>query len=471
MSTEQLTFFSGLQTTGGVQILYGNGKNGVLFDFGISHRGVINAAYPHTHEPVRPTPGREIRQLLLSRAAPPLLNIYDFDQTQSVSEQEISKVWDNKVFPQYETISIFIGHMHQDHMALLPYLNENVTVYINSDAYSLYKGVVASGEYRGSKANIIPLEDLSVIDFGDFFVQIIEMDHNSIGASGYMIESENYVIAKTGDWRLNGRHPERIDRFIETCRDTKLDVLFTEATSVNFQDQPKISLRKNESEMVSKFEDCLKQAEALIYVHILTRDPERMADFIISVINSGRRVVLETSLAIIWHEAISIGMRTLTDHPACAEIKNIKVVDTGDEKREKALPYETISLEEIATNKMQYVYFLYFPKLAQIIELETTGESCGVSHIVHGDHPVKLDNSPLGRYVKEYGIIQHSISCGGHPRPEEISELVSQIAPKTVIPVHCWNPKGVSTPGVKRLFPERGDTFSVADILSLSKIE
>lgn len=257
MNPEQLTFFGGLETTGDVQFLYGRGSKALLFDFGIQHKGLVDASYIFTHDAVCPTLGRDVRQYMLGRMAPPILELYDAEQVDTLSRDDIRKAWNGINVPNYEEIRIFIGHMHQDHMALLPYAHEGITIYMNRDSYTLYRGIVASGEYADTKANIVPLEDLSIIDFGPFTMQIIEMDHKSLGASGFIIESSDYTTAYTGDWRRHGRHPERIDHFIEMCRrKDKIDILITESTKVQSIHQGMTRASRHESDVIAEYTEC-----------------------------------------------------------------------------------------------------------------------------------------------------------------------------------------------------------------------
>jgi len=91
MSKEQMTFFGGLETTGGVQLLYGKGESAVMFDFGIAHKEVIDVTHVFTRNPVRPTPGRELRQLILGKLTPPLLELYDPAHVRSIHRDETMK--------------------------------------------------------------------------------------------------------------------------------------------------------------------------------------------------------------------------------------------------------------------------------------------------------------------------------------------------------------------------------------------
>lgn len=156
-------------------------------------------------------------------------------------------------------------------------------------------------------------------------------------------------------------------------------------------------------------------------------------------------------------------MRILDGHPALGAA--IRVVDATVTEG-MAAPYDTISLEEMAERKDELLYFFKFPDLAHMIELETLGGLQGQSHFIQSDYSVKIDHSDVAKYLKTFGITGHSLNNGGHAHPEAISDLIERIAPKSVISLHNKHPKSLDTRGIKAYYPEKGETVSVASIIS-----
>lgn len=463
MQEGRLTFFGGVGKSGGVQVLYGKGKQALLFDFGVEHSSLLFPKQLTLYEPVGATPGRELRQFLLGGMTAPLLELYDPAHMQGLDAAKVRQVWGDREFPRYERISLFIGHMHTDHMAVLPYVHPDIPVYMNHDAHSLFRGMVAGGHSADTKARVTACDDLSVVDFGEFTMQIVEMDHNATGAAGIIVDDGVHTIAYTGDWRRQGKHPERIDRFIGLCRDKRIDLLITEGTRLPSDPSASPPYQMTEEALLSRYSDIVGQAQGLVYVQMSPRDLERMADMIAIAAGKGRKVVMEASHALIWHTANREGVCILEGHPALEQ--TIRIVDatvTGG----MALPYETISLEEIAEAKDEYVYFFKFPDLAHMIELETPGDTQGGSHFIHSDYSVKLDHPDVAKFLGTYGIVGHALSNGGHAHPEAISDMIERIAPQAVITLHTRYPQSQNTRGVKAYFPAKGETASIASIIA-----
>jgi mRNA degradation ribonuclease J1/J2 len=462
----KLTFFGGVDTSGGVQIMYGIGKQALFFDFGTAHHSLLDPGQANTYDPVRTTPGREVRQHILAKMAPPLLELYEPEHVKGLDQAAVRGLWNEYDFPQYDKISMFIGHMHNDHMSLLPYANKDIPVYMNRDTYSLYRGIVESGQCPDTQAKIIPCEDLSVIDFGDFSMQIVEMDHNTVGTSAIILESKDHTIAITGDWRRHGRHPERIDRFIDICRKKGIDLLLTETTRVNPETVAQSSTPRQEAKSMSMYASLLDQAEGLVYLQMSPRDLERMADMIQIAADKGRTIVMDASQAVIWHTANREGVKVL-DHHAARNISILILDVTAPAGSE--LPYPTTSLEEIAARKSEFLYFFKFPNLAHMIELEVLGALRGCSHLIQADYSVGIDHPDVKKYCNAYGIKAHSVSNRGHANPEEVTDLIERIAPKAVIPVHGFHPKLLDTKSVGAYYPYRGETVSIPSIIAAAK--
>lgn len=463
MHEGQLIFFGGVGKSGGVQVLYGKGKQAVLFDFGVEHSSLLFPKQLTLYEPVGATPGRELRQYLLGGMTAPLLELYDPEQMNGLDPAMVRRAWGDREFPQFESLSLFIGHMHTDHIAVLPYVHPDILVYMNFDAHSLFRGMVAGGHSPDTKAQIKACDDLSVIDFGEFTMQIVEMDHNATGAAGIIIDDGTHRIAYTGDWRRQGKHPERIDRFIELCRDRQIDLLITEGTRLTSDPSAELSYQMTEDELLSRFSEIVGIADGLVYLQMSPRDLERMANMIAIATEKGRKVVMEASHAVIWHTANREGLRILDGHPALDQA--IRIVDATVTEG-TAVPYETISLEEMAEQKYEYVYFFKFPDLAHMIELETLGVLQERSHFIQSDYSVKLDHADVAKYLKTFGITGHSLSNGGHAHPEAISDMIERIAPKAVITLHSRYPESQNTRDVKAYFPKKGETVSVSSILA-----
>lgn len=171
---------------------------------------------------------------------------------------------------------------------------------------------------------------------------------------------------------------------------------------------------------------------------------------------------MEHSLYVIWKVANQEGVRVLKDHPALDV--PIRVVDVTV-PTEPSVPCDTISLEDIAAAKNDFVYFFKFPDLPHLIEIEALGARQGRSQFIQSDYATKIDHPKLVKFLQAYEITPQTLSNGGHAHPQALAEMIERIAPKTVITLHSNHPKSQDTRGVKPYFPTKGETVSVSSII------
>lgn len=460
----KISFFGGLNTIGGVHIVVGRGNTAIVFDLGLSVRNMFN-------ESVRPGAKSGVRSYLLSRSAPPVLNLYKEDAVGGLAPERLKQLWGAAELPSYGNLHAFVSHIHQDHMALLPFVNEKVPVYMHKDAHSVYKAIVAAGEYADTSSEIRPVEDLQTIDLGDgLSIQVIEVDHDTPGVSGLLIRDGEHTIAFTADWRRHGRHPYRLDRFAKLAREAGAQLLITEGTTLRPDTLWRREPKRQEADVARMFQTTMEQSKGLVYVNILARNVERVADIILAAKNAGRKLVMDESTAVLWQTAIAEGIEALHGNPALEEhrdvIRLMRVADPGAKELGTPLPYQAVDFDEIAANKEAYAVFLTHKQLPRMAELETLGDMTHESSYVHADGNPLSDRDETLRYWLSYYNVQY-IYCatGGHAASYEISDLIEAVSPKVVIPLHSNHPTLVDSRGAARFYPMYGETLPLAKLI------
>ncbi|NHN29024.1 MBL fold metallo-hydrolase [Paenibacillus agricola] len=464
LQEERLTFYGGLTTIGGVHIMYSCGDTGFVFDLGMA-RGFFNGD-------TRVEPDHGIGSYLLTRMAPPILGLYDPMLLGDIGEAELLQVWGKPYLPQVANLHGFVSHIHQDHMALLPSLRSSLPVWMHRDAYAVYEAIVAAGEYEGTHADIRLVEDGQIVDFGTFRIEFIEVDHDSPGVTGFIIHGPGHTIAFTADWRRHGRNAYRLDSFIERCRSVEVDVLITEGTRL----RPDTLFRKPkdrlEIDVAVECRRAMEETQGLVYVNILARNVERVADLIIRTQEAGRQLVMDESTAVLWHIA-SAKLAVLSGHPAL-EAGNtvIRVLPTplwskGPHPiQELELPFAPITTSEIVVDKSSYAVYLTYSHTALIAELEARGSQDTGSIYVHADgNPLSPNDETLLKWLNEFGVQYRYCSTGGHAAPQEITELTAAIAPQVVIPLHSSHPTLFDSKGVRKVFPAPGESFELGELV------
>jgi ribonuclease J len=461
-----ITFYGGLNTIGGVHILVSNGRKGLLFDLGVTWAwGLFGGR-------VLPNKERALQHYMLSRLAPPVPTVFKDAHVKDLSVPVLKKLWKVDELPQLESIDVFVSHIHQDHMALLPFLKEETKVYMHSDANSVYKGVAAAGEYPYTDASIIALRNLQTVQLDDdFSFKLVEVDHDTPGASGLIITVGGYKIGFTADWRRHGRHSDRIDQFVELCQEEKVELLLTEGTTLRKATYFNEPVMRKELDVAEEFGRISHEAKGLLYVNVLARNVERVADFIVKTKELGRHLVMDQRTAQLWFTATREGISYLPeDHPSRqVEQEVIRLLQFEDQAME--LPFETIAIQEVYSDKQKFVMYLPEEQTPLLAEFETLGDTSEPSIYFHADGNPLNDKDPiLANWLKLYSVHYHFYATGGHASPEDISTMIEDIRPKVVVPLHSIHPSVVNSKGITKYCPSYGETISLQSLVKKTQL-
>ncbi len=444
----QVYFFGGLNTIGGNNILVGYGDTAIVFDLGRMPTGY----YGWGSGDICPA-SHKIRSYLALRCAPPLLHLYDTAYVGDITHDDLQRVW-HMDLPRYDKLYAFVSHIHQDHMELLPYIAPDITVFMHNEALATYRGVVKSGEYIDTNANLYDLSDMETVTLSeDFTIQVVELDHDTPGASGILINVGGRKLFFTGDYRMHGRHSGRVADKAKYLREQCLDMLITEGTTLRTDNVMRREAEVNELDLPQLYRDMLSQCEGLAYVNILCRNIERVADFINVTRECGRKLVMDARTALLWHD-VCRDVRTLDGNPAVTDCETVVLFE--DEIQDD-LPYQSVRYSDIVNNKRGYCVYLTQQRTGVIAELERLGQQNLTSHYFHADgNPLNDNDATLLYWLKSHGIRYHYHGTGGHITPVMLTEFIEAVSPKVVVPLHSVNPSICDAGHVPKLLPHYG---------------
>lgn len=229
----ELTFYGGLDTIGGTIIRIASGKSQLMFDFGLVYQAertlLESNLYPH------PYPLFDLLRLgrmpaidgIYHRDALPIEKIVKTDSTRTNLPRPFDPIHDAS-----QLLHVFISHLHLDHMAGIGWIDPHIPVVMSEPSYRLMEALNTIGEtvglprpYRG-----MPYDTWQYV--GDIRYQAVAVDHDIPGASALWIEADGIRIIYSGDLRWHGKHPERIDDFIQKAHAFAPDLLLIEGTTI-----------------------------------------------------------------------------------------------------------------------------------------------------------------------------------------------------------------------------------------------
>ncbi|MCD8023580.1 MAG: MBL fold metallo-hydrolase [Lachnospiraceae bacterium] len=444
----QLKFYSGLREIGGTFVEVETETTKCMFDFGF-------AVASRMDEKMRMRPQCAAADYVTLGILPAAAGSFDKKTAEKLG---------NPAFGELEKECFFvISHMHIDHMGGLGMLDPGIPVYMSADSLKLYRCMAADKDvqYPGEHKNCIGIPYGESFTVGDITVTVLAIDHDVVGASGFLIQTPSGQICYTGDYRFHGFHPERTESFAQRAAGS--DVLITEGVTVSYDDVDMLALEeptepsRTEETLQEEIRQVCSEQSGLIVINTYPRNVERMYRMIESCAQEGRTLVLDAMQA----EYVS-AFYAVVDDAVYEETWHFGKAERGltsDEglEVEKEGGWTLVSRAELLENPGKYVLQLFYEDFYELIDLKDV-----VSLYIHAD------GAPLGDYDPSFAKMKATLETldipyeykgtGGHAKPWYLRHMVDTIAPKKLIPLHSFRPEQVmSEKAGERILPAYGD--------------
>jgi ribonuclease J len=329
--------------------------------------------------------------------------------------------------------SLFLSHMHLDHVALAECVHPDVPLYYPQGMEPLREACARAGYLPWRQPPGVQVPDRGRVRVGDIEVEFVAVDHDLPGATGFLVRTPDLTLAYTGDHRWHGFRPEVTERFAEVARGVR--VLLQEAVSLSWdapvaEAEPARPIDKSEDDVVREFCEVLDRARGLVVVNLYAMNRLRVHALGAACASRGRALALGRQAAI------------MADWPLVLDDVEAVLGDPG-----------------------RYCVQLDFADLPTLIDLRPPA----------GSIYVHSNGVPLGPYDPTYQVMQAwvralglelvSIGSSGHSRPADIVRMVEAVAPGVVLPVHSRRPEALLVPGVPVLLPEVGRCYAPSDLV------
>lgn len=445
----KISFFNGLREIGGTFVAIETDSTKCMFDFGFAVAGRMDAKIRKRKEDF----AVDYIRLGMLTPADGIYDNYTAQKTGLIPYGELEK-----------ECFFVISHMHIDHMGGLGCLHPDVPVYMSSDSLKLYRQLSLNGEAEHKEhTNCIGIDYNSEFTVGDIIVKCIPVDHDVIGACGFLITTPDGSICYTGDYRFHGFHPELSEEFGKICHGA--DVLITEGVTASFEDIDMLSLdlpqdeERTEEGLQAELAALSREDEGLIVVNPYNRNVERVHRMIHTFKENGRTLLIDPVQAdyvAAFYPDDEISVYEETYHEA--ESSGARVCKVG-------LPstWKLVNREEVFSEPSKYALQLDYADMYELTDLKNI-----TSRYIH------MDGAPLGAYdpsfdkMKEFlqicDVLYDYRGLGGHSKPYYLRKMIDTIAPKTLIPLHSFRPEQVaSAKAGQRILPEYGESYILKD--------
>lgn len=423
-----VTFYNGLNTIGGPMIEVAYGKSHVLFDLGEVYRPELNL------------PDESYQTLIQNKLIGDVPNFYD------------PKITGKKIdTDRWEHSAAYMSHLHLDHSKAMNLLAPEIPLYAGSITAHMLPALNEKGDFllpaAGHQSNytrsIIAAKYKKPIHVGDITLEIWPSDHDAYGATGLIITTPDKKISYTGDIRLHGYHPDWVHEYLTASKGC--DLFISEATGVswpeekNDKDSEEFTGPKNEKELTEDIVNLQKEnPNRQITFNTYPTNVERLLRIIA---DSPRKVVLYAERAHLLKESFK------KDYPY--------YYLPGDKKFTDLKPELEVSYSDLLDDDHKYLW----QAVSDFDRLQKGGL------YIHSNAEPLGDFDPAYKpFVEQFakdGIEYKALRCSGHADEKELKEIISEVQPAILIPVHTLHPELEENPYGKRILPKRGQTITL----------
>lgn len=467
-----LSFYGGVDEIGGNKILVNGSEASFFFDFGMG----FSRANDYLSEFLQPRKANGIMDFVDLGLLPCIKGIYREDYLKHVGLD----------YPEYPSVDgVFISHSHVDHVAYVHHLREDIPIYLTNESYLILKALEDTGassfsEYlhlkktfqlvpkkRGEgytrSRNMISDRDIRIMkpyksyDIGEFKVKSAPVDHSLPGASAYLVDDGEESILYTGDLRFHGRNPQASNKFVEKANKFSPTIMICEGTRIESE------ANVSEDDIQKRAVEEIIMSKGLVVVNFPVRDLDRLLTFFKVAQDTDRKLVVSLKQAYI------LNLFQGTDYPdikdvmiyqprkgwglvgddsyACQEgewvsasdIDNFEVMRDYKKWERDYLNWDnTINFKDLQEEPEKYIFRCDFFELKELIDIKPENGVYIKSSTEPFDEQMEINEQKVLNWLDLFNLplLSGGFHASGHANGEEILEMIREIQPEKVYPVH-----------------------------------
>lgn len=418
----RIGFYGGVREIGSNIILIEDKGNGIVFDFGRKFKSSFTFFNPDL-------PGRiykGIDDYVLMGELPPFRGFYKKSLT-------VTNILD------VDINGIFFSHAHLDHIGNIDLISDKVPKFLSEESIAVLKYFVKFGFISQMPKNTMVIADKKST-LGNFRVTAVPVDHDIPGATSFFIETPKGLVIYTGDLFFKGINKEKTLDFVKKAKMEKPYILITEGTRINWGSIASLT----EDEIQEDIKLIAKTFNGMIIANPYEPHAARIYSFYKVAKDLKKKLVLTlpyvyslTYLSkagnMIAREILE-GENTLIYNPSNKEHSLLK------QKKDKF-----VSTEFVKEEQTKIILVMGFRELPELIDVKP---GKGAVYIHSGGEPITSVDSENGsilmNWVNYFGLPYFRVHSPGHASEVEILDMVKEINPKIILPIHTQLPERFS---------------------------
>ncbi|MBU0532547.1 MBL fold metallo-hydrolase, partial [Candidatus Micrarchaeota archaeon] len=402
-----ITCYGGANEIGGNKIVLEDKSTKIYLDFGESFD--FGEGYFYEYLQPRTANGLEV--------------YFEFDMVPEVPRlySESMLMLTDLKYQKPDVDAVVISHSHSDHIGHLPFIDENIPVYMGHGTHlitEIYHKLFPSLYNIGAHDNITLFKSGQKLKIKNITVEPIHVEHSIPGAYGFIIHTSKGPIVYTGDFRMHGPRSDFTKEFMKKAAAVKPYALICEGTRMGSETEHNYT----EEEVEKKASGIISKSKGLVLAYFSMSNVDRFMSFYHATKKNKRVLVIDTRLAYI--------LQTLREKiPALPDVmkdKNIAVYfriskscsfcDKDYKPWEREFMKKMITYKEISKKPKRYVMHMGFYRLMELVYLQPKKADFIYSMSEHFFEGEENEEQRLvwENWMKHFGISFHKAHCSGH---------------------------------------------------------
>jgi len=359
--------------------------------------------------------------------------------------------------------AILLTHAHPDHYGAIEHTLEDIPVYMTEGTSKMMlAGSIFARSYRVPQSRQKTIKAGKEFSIGPFTITALNVDHSAYDSVAYSIKADGKHLLYTGDLRNHGRGNKTIKDLLKYCSKNPVDVMVSEGTTLN---RPSCDVF-TEFDLEEKLYETISETKGLVLANFSPQFVDRWVSFFNASKRAGR-IFINDEYASYIHYLLKSKFKDL---PVASKSMDLKTYFTEHFKSKKVsdkiskplsrLKSTMIDIEGIISNPEKYV-MLFRPSMfkrdfdKKLPEDSTLIYSMWAGYLDTGycdavQAELKKRN---GRFVK-----CHS---SGHIDQKSLKNIINEINPSTLIPVHTESPEAFNEFCENTLVAQDGERISL----------
>lgn len=493
-----LTFHGGVGEIGGNKILLEDSGKRIWFDFGMS----FGQAGRYFSEFLQPKKFNGVLDFLAVGLLPEVEDMCGLYRRDYLTHCDLEA----EDRPAYD--ALFISHAHADHSSYIHFLRHDIPIYASTvtrrilhaievtstsgftdftdytETFQIRPKRSGDGFTRLKGEEATAPRDFRVFDElkgpvrlgNNISVEAIPVNHSLPGACAYIIHTSEGAVVYTGDLRFHGYGGRLTQRFVEKASEVQPVALLCEGTRI---DETQGITEQDVQDRVAE----LVKGKTLAIVDFPVRDTERMMSFLQVARASGRRLAISLKQAFLLKqlEGTAAIAPSLDDKSLAIYVRRkdwglvtkpgypLEIVKQDYDQWERGFLSHpnAVTCEDISSHQSDFIVRIDFFELPDLIALKPGKGSCYIRSLTEPlDEEDLIDLERVENWLSLFDLFPyHKVHASGHLNGAECQQLVRQISPKLLFPVHTEHPerfRDLAGPGTQVVLPERGKRYSIS---------